>query len=89
MHTNGETALHLATSTGNIKLVQNLVSFMSEEDLEMVNRYGSTALHLAAVIGATRIVKLLINKNKMFDKGDFAAELLALSFYVKMFGTIE
>ncbi|KAF2295820.1 hypothetical protein GH714_034145 [Hevea brasiliensis] len=37
---------------------------MSEEYLEMVNRFGATALHLAAAIGATRIVELLITKNK-------------------------
>ncbi|XP_058006788.1 uncharacterized protein LOC110641288 [Hevea brasiliensis] len=60
----GWTALHLATSTGNIKLVEKLVRLMSEEDLEMVNRFGATALHLAAAIGATRIAELLITKNK-------------------------
>ncbi|KAF2294828.1 hypothetical protein GH714_021162 [Hevea brasiliensis] len=60
----GWPALHLATITGNTKLVEKIVELMSEEDLEMVDGNKETALCLAAAIGATRIVELLIKKNK-------------------------
>ncbi|KAF2282524.1 hypothetical protein GH714_043729 [Hevea brasiliensis] len=63
-HFEGCTALHLATITGNIKLVEKLVELMSEEDLEIVDNSKATALYSAAAIEATRIVELLNRKNK-------------------------
>ncbi|KDP35850.1 hypothetical protein JCGZ_10331 [Jatropha curcas] len=58
----GETALHLATKAGNIKIVEFLVELMSVEELQAVNEYSATALIFAAVIGATRIAECMVRK---------------------------
>ncbi|CAK7325279.1 unnamed protein product [Dovyalis caffra] len=60
----GGTALHVATSGGNIKVVEKLVEFMSPEDLEIVDNYGHTALSYAACQGTTKMAKCMIRKNK-------------------------
>ncbi|KDP29847.1 hypothetical protein JCGZ_18422 [Jatropha curcas] len=58
----GETALHLATKAGNIKIVEFLVELMSVEELQAVDESKGTALLLAAVIGATRIAECMVGK---------------------------
>ncbi|XP_015576629.2 uncharacterized protein LOC8265452 isoform X1 [Ricinus communis] len=59
----GETALHVATLAGNTKIVEVLVEFMSEEDMEIVDENEDTAFVLAAVIGSRRIAEIMVKKN--------------------------
>ncbi|KDP33084.1 hypothetical protein JCGZ_13657 [Jatropha curcas] len=60
----GETALHLATRAGNIKIVEFLVELMSVEELQAVDENNETALIFAAVIGATRIAECMLRKTR-------------------------
>ncbi|KAF2318361.1 hypothetical protein GH714_005985 [Hevea brasiliensis] len=59
----GRTALHLATLTGKLKMVEELVELLSEEDLQVLDNNHETALMLAAGVGATRIAECMIKKN--------------------------
>lgn len=58
-----DTALHIAILTGHVKIAEELVKKMRQEDLEMINEYGSTALSLAAISGTTKLAKALVGKN--------------------------
>ncbi|XP_057989223.1 uncharacterized protein LOC110640080 [Hevea brasiliensis] len=60
----GSTALHLATLTGKLNMVELLVENMTKEDLEVRDNNDDTALTIAAGIGATRIAECMIQKNK-------------------------
>ena len=59
---NGDTALMIASYTGNLAAVTALL----EKDAE-VNRPGWTALHYAATIGDCAIVKLLLDRSAYID----------------------
>jgi len=59
---NGDTALMIASYTGNLAAVVALV----EKDAE-VNKPGWTALHYAAAIGNCDIIKLLLDKSAYID----------------------
>lgn len=59
---NGDTALMIASYTGNRAAVQALL----DKDVE-VNRHGWTALHYAAAIGDCDIIKLLLEKSAYID----------------------
>ncbi|GKV49103.1 hypothetical protein SLEP1_g55870 [Rubroshorea leprosula] len=61
---NGSTALHVAITAGKIELAKELISVMSEEQLETKDKSGKTALSLAACKGSTEIVECLVAKNK-------------------------
>lgn len=61
----GETALHKAASKGNVDIVEELVSKMKAEDLELEDNYGWTALASATRSGITRIAECLVQKNKL------------------------
>ncbi|KAK6249726.1 hypothetical protein SCA6_003731 [Theobroma cacao] len=58
------TALHAATIAGQPKIVELLLNFASEEDVEATNIYGETAMILAALHGNTEIAKCLFKRNK-------------------------
>ncbi|KAJ6428779.1 hypothetical protein OIU84_020444 [Salix udensis] len=60
----GETALHVATYAGNLKVVEELVKLMSEKDLEIQDDYGYTALFSAATVGITKMAECLVSKNQ-------------------------
>ncbi|KAJ6420479.1 hypothetical protein OIU84_027922 [Salix udensis] len=60
----GETALHVAACAGNLKVVEELVNLMSEEDLEIKDYEGNTALSSAATAGITKMAKCLVSKNQ-------------------------
>ncbi|KAJ6428796.1 hypothetical protein OIU84_020454 [Salix udensis] len=53
----GETALHVAACAGNLKVVEELVKLMSEEDLEIKDDEGNTALSSAATVGITKMAE--------------------------------
>lgn len=59
---NGDTALMIASYTGNLAAVIALL----EKDVE-VNKPGWTALHYAAAIGDCDIIKLLLDKSAYID----------------------
>uniref|UniRef100_A0A6N2LP60 Uncharacterized protein n=1 Tax=Salix viminalis TaxID=40686 RepID=A0A6N2LP60_SALVM len=59
-----ETALHVAARAGNLKVVEELVKLMSEEELEIQDKYGETALSCAAFGGITKMAECLVSKNQ-------------------------
>jgi hypothetical protein len=60
----GGTALHVAASAGNLKVVEELVKMMSEEELEIQDFQGLTALFTAATVGITKMAECLVSKNE-------------------------
>ncbi|KAJ6428789.1 hypothetical protein OIU84_020452 [Salix udensis] len=60
----GVTALHVAAYAGNLKVVEELVKLMSEQDLEIQDNEGSTALSIAAIVGITEMAECLVSTNK-------------------------
>ncbi|GAV76508.1 Ank_2 domain-containing protein/DUF4219 domain-containing protein, partial [Cephalotus follicularis] len=60
----GETLLHLAIIAGHVKIVENLVELMSEQDIEIRDTEGLTALGIAAMYGRTEIAKCIVRKNE-------------------------
>ncbi|XP_022893902.1 uncharacterized protein LOC111408365 isoform X1 [Olea europaea var. sylvestris] len=59
-----ETALHIATLSGQTEIAEKLVKSMEPQDLELTNGYGATALSLAAICGKNKLVEKMISKNK-------------------------
>ncbi|CAK7325288.1 unnamed protein product [Dovyalis caffra] len=59
-----ETAFHVAAGAGNLKIVEELVKLMSEEELEIQDIGGRTALFSAAIVGITTMAEFLVSKNK-------------------------
>ncbi|KAF2309270.1 hypothetical protein GH714_001444 [Hevea brasiliensis] len=56
----GQTALHVAVLAEREKIVEELVKFMSKEDLEMKTNFGNTAFALAALNGMIDMAKEMI-----------------------------
>ncbi|XVF82788.1 hypothetical protein PTKIN_Ptkin16aG0077700 [Pterospermum kingtungense] len=53
-----------AITEGNLEMIKELLSYMSEEDVKMQDSFGRTALHYAARSpGNTKIAEMLIRKN--------------------------
>jgi ankyrin repeat protein len=59
-----ETVLHVAASSGNLKVVKELVKLMSVEELEIQDDQGDTALSIAAFGGIRKMAECLVSKNK-------------------------
>ncbi|XP_022848502.1 alpha-latroinsectotoxin-Lt1a-like [Olea europaea var. sylvestris] len=59
-----ETALHIATLSGQTEIAEKLVKSMEPQDLELTNGYGATALSLAAICGKNKLAEKMISKNK-------------------------
>jgi hypothetical protein len=59
-----DTALHSAVAVKGTSFVEELLKWMTPEDLELRNIDGVTALHVAAQTGDIRIAKEMVNKNK-------------------------
>ena len=61
----GKTALRVAAEAGRLHMVEELVNYMTAENLEMRHIYGSgfTALAWATSFGNYRIVKCMLDKN--------------------------
>ncbi|XVE99225.1 hypothetical protein REPUB_Repub03eG0179200 [Reevesia pubescens] len=56
---------HFAIRIGNLEMIDELLSYMSEEDVKTQDSEGDTALHYAAFSpGNTKIAQSLIKKNK-------------------------
>ncbi|KAJ9141436.1 hypothetical protein P3X46_031974 [Hevea brasiliensis] len=60
----GQTALHVAVLAEREKIVEELVKFMSKEDLEMKTNFGNTAFALAALNGMIDMAKVMLKKNQ-------------------------
>jgi hypothetical protein len=60
----GGTALHVAASSGNLKVVEELVKLMSVEELEILDNQSNTALSVAANVGIRTMAECLVRKNK-------------------------
>ncbi|KAM7271403.1 hypothetical protein ACFE04_030617 [Oxalis oulophora] len=96
----GNTALHEAASTGNLKIAQLLLDYDEKERLvhadclpvkpkliEIKNFSGETALLRAAAFGKTKMVNYLFSKfENTADRADFAA-ILHVAVLGKHFGT--
>ncbi|KAL7613387.1 hypothetical protein Lser_V15G07137 [Lactuca serriola] len=65
---NNETALHVAASAKSTKkveeFVENLITKMQKEDLELKNSSSNTALCLAAAAGNVKIVEIMVKSNR-------------------------
>ncbi|CAI9272251.1 unnamed protein product [Lactuca saligna] len=65
---NNETALHVAASAISTKkveeFVENLITKMKKEDLELKNSSSNTALCLAAAAGNVKIVEIMVKSNR-------------------------
>ncbi|KAJ4702482.1 Ankyrin repeat-containing protein [Melia azedarach] len=61
---NQETALHVAAGARHTIFVQELVNYMTPDDLALRNKVGNTALCFAAASGITKIAEVMVNKNK-------------------------
>ncbi|CAH1437144.1 unnamed protein product [Lactuca virosa] len=65
---NSETTLHVAASAKNTKkveeFVENLMTKMKKEDLELKNGSSNTALCLAAAAGNVKIVEIMVKSNR-------------------------
>lgn len=60
----GQTALHIATQSGNVKIVEKLVEKMDKEDLELKEELAQfTPLALACLDGFIEIAQCMIHKN--------------------------
>ncbi|XP_025012778.2 uncharacterized protein LOC8259124 isoform X2 [Ricinus communis] len=60
----GDTALHVAVLAGHVEIVEELLTLLDAEDLEMKNKNNATALNYAAIGGITRIAEGLVNSRK-------------------------
>ncbi|KAK6249533.1 hypothetical protein SCA6_003538, partial [Theobroma cacao] len=60
----GFTAFHFAIFKGQLTIIDQFLSTMSEEHLKMQDRCGRTVLHHAAMSGNTKIAQSLIRKNR-------------------------
>ncbi|KAK6249534.1 hypothetical protein SCA6_003539, partial [Theobroma cacao] len=58
------TAFHFAIFKGQLDMINEFLSAMSEEHLKMQDRYGRTVLHHAAMSENTKIAQSLIRKNR-------------------------
>ncbi|KAK3211662.1 hypothetical protein Dsin_016368, partial [Dipteronia sinensis] len=69
---NGDTALHIAVTARQTKIVKKLVRLMAEEDLEVKNGMGYTAFSIAATNGFMTTVEdmLVKNRNLIFIKNN-------------------
>ncbi|XVF82785.1 hypothetical protein PTKIN_Ptkin16aG0077400 [Pterospermum kingtungense] len=57
--------LHFAITVENLEMIEELLSYMSEEEVKMQDSFGRTALHFAAMSpGNTKTASRLIRKNK-------------------------
>ncbi|KAK3188907.1 hypothetical protein Dsin_028468 [Dipteronia sinensis] len=61
---NQETVLHIAAGARHTKFVEELVSWMTREDLTLQNNVGNTALCFAAASGVKKIAEVMVNKNR-------------------------
>lgn len=58
------TVLHVAAGEGHSRFVENLVSIMTEEEVEMRDMNGCTALHYAASAGSLKAAMALVKRNR-------------------------
>ncbi|XP_040374452.1 uncharacterized protein LOC112197550 isoform X2 [Rosa chinensis] len=58
-----ETALHIAAGAKRTLFVEELVKWMTPNDLELKNDVGNTALYFAAVSGIKRIAEVMVDIN--------------------------
>nr|XP_011462376.1 PREDICTED: ankyrin repeat-containing protein At3g12360-like isoform X2 [Fragaria vesca subsp. vesca] len=58
-----ETALHIAAGAKRTLFVEELVMWMTPNDLELKNDVGNTALYFAAVSGIKRIAEVMVDIN--------------------------
>ncbi|KAG6763432.1 hypothetical protein POTOM_030847 [Populus tomentosa] len=64
----GGTALHVAASTGHLRVVEELVKLMSVEELEIQDNQGRTALFIAVVVGIRKMAECLVqSENSSFS----------------------
>jgi hypothetical protein len=60
----GGTILHVAAFAGHLRVVEELVKLMSEEELEIKDNIGNTALFIAAIVGKRKMAECLVRKNE-------------------------
>lgn len=59
-----ETVLHIASASKHIHFVEEMVRFLTPQQLELTNMDGDTALCFAAKLGSVTIAKEMVKKNK-------------------------
>ncbi|XP_062027686.1 ankyrin repeat-containing protein NPR4-like isoform X1 [Rosa rugosa] len=63
-----ETALHIAAGAKHTSFVEELVKWMTAEDLELKNDVENTALFFAAVSGIKRIAEVMVEVNPILPR---------------------
>ena len=84
-----KTALHVAAEAGHVRIVEELVKQMSEENLEIKDIYGFTALARAAYYGNYRIAECMLGKNENLiriatKEGDIPVVLALFNGHLKL-----
>ncbi|CAA3032576.1 ankyrin repeat-containing ITN1-like isoform X2 [Olea europaea subsp. europaea] len=59
-----ETALHMATLSGQTEIAKKLVKLMGPKEFELKNEHGATTFSFAAICGATELAKEMVSKNE-------------------------
>ncbi|KAI3511214.1 hypothetical protein L1887_18360 [Cichorium endivia] len=89
---NYDTALHIAASAKSSKyietFVENLVTKMSKEQLELKNQNGNTALCLAAAAGNVKTVMTMLEKNRALGDIPGSNDMMPL-YMASLFGKHE
>ena len=76
-----QTALHIASISGRFRVVEELVSKMREEDLEIRAANGYTALAISTISGDSRIAECMVRRNKkIVSVPDDILEFIPLEF---------
>ncbi|KAK1592792.1 hypothetical protein Q3G72_030447 [Acer saccharum] len=58
-----QTVLHIATGTGKVSFVEEIIKMMKPDDLKLQDENGNTAFCIAAADGSIEIAKLMLDKN--------------------------
>ncbi|XP_044464849.1 ankyrin repeat-containing protein ITN1-like [Mangifera indica] len=80
----GEKVLHLAVISKQTKILENLLEYSTEEDLEVKNEMGYTAFTIAAIHGLKDMVEIMLRKKSnlvILKDGDGLIPIVRASFY--------
>lgn len=80
----GENVLHVAVMAKQTKILENLLGYSTEEDLEVKNDMGYTAFTIAAIHGFKDMVEIMLRKKGdlvILKDGDGLIPIVRASFY--------
>ncbi|KAK1563371.1 hypothetical protein Q3G72_026664 [Acer saccharum] len=83
-----QTVLHIATGTGKVSFVEEIIKMMEPDDLKLQDENGNTTFCIAAADGSTEIAKLMLEKNPDLLTLRVADNLVPL-YLAALFGRLE